>query len=66
MRTICMRELLGFIPPMEEVKDHLARAFSDILGIEFVKSGLSTEETKMLDAELPLFSSGEWIYGKQP
>ena len=66
MRTICMRELLGFVPPMEEVKDHLAQAFSDILELEFEKSGLSTEETKMLDTELPLFSSGEWIYGKQP
>jgi len=64
-RTICMRELLGFVPSMEDVKDNLTRAFADILEIEFEKSGLSSEETAILNAELPLFRSEEWIYGKQ-
>ena len=64
-RTICMKELLGQAPPMDEVKKSLTKAFAQTLGIEFIKSGLLAEEIKSLNEELPLFSSEKWIYGKE-
>ena len=64
-RTVCMRELLGYVPAMEEVKKCLTEAFAEKLGAEFVPGGLSPEETKSLNEELPLFSSDEWIHGRR-
>ena len=64
-RTVCMRELLAFVPSMAEVKEQLVLAFAELFKVDFEKSGLRREESEMLNAELPLFSSREWIYGKQ-
>ena len=61
-RTICMKELLGYTPAMDEVKKYLSHAFAEMLDIEFAVSGLTTEENKSLSEELSLFSSDEWIY----
>ena len=65
VRTVCMRESLGYAPPMARVKAGLARAFAEVLNIGFEEEGLYPEEIEALRAELPLFSSREWIYGKQ-
>jgi len=65
VRTICMRELLGFAPPIPEVKGRLAGAFAETLGIGFERGGLYPEEMEMLDAELPLFGAREWVYGSR-
>jgi len=64
LRTVCMRELLGFVPSIAEVKHHLVQAFSEILKIEFKNEGLYREEIQMLNTELEFFNSKEWIYGK--
>ena len=61
-RTISMKELLGHVPAMDEVKKHLSFAFAEMLDIKFVKSGLYPEEMQSLNEELSLFSSDEWIY----
>ena len=63
-RTICLRELLGYTPPMTEVKNHIVEAFTKILDIEFEAGGLSREETDELNAVLPMFRSDDWIVGK--
>ena len=62
LRTICMRELLGYAPPMAEVKARLTSAFAEILHIEFENAGLIQEETDSLNMELPLFYREEWVY----
>jgi lipoate-protein ligase A len=64
-RTICMKELLGYVPAMDEVKNCLIQAFAGTLGVEFVRSGLEPEETQILNGELPFFSSDEWIYRRK-
>jgi len=64
-QIVCMRELLGAAPSMKDVKDRLANAFAEILGIEFEIGGLESEESNMLYNEVPLFASKEWIYEKQ-
>ena len=64
MRTVCMRELLGYIPPMADVKERLTDAFAEMLGVKFEAGGLTSGETEALNMELPLFSSEEWIYGR--
>ena len=64
LRTVCMRELLGFIPSMNEVKHNLVQALAEILKIEFKSEGLHREEIQMLNTELEFFNSKEWIYGK--
>jgi lipoate-protein ligase A len=64
-RTVCMRELLGYVPPMEEVKKSLAGAFAETLGIEFETEGLYPEEVQSMNRETPLFGSEAWIYRRQ-
>ena len=64
-RTICMRELLGFVPSMEEVKIRLANAFAAILDIEFEEGGLTLEETEALAREVSFFRSEDWIFGRK-
>ena len=64
-RTVSMRELLGYVPPMPDVKAALAKAFSKTLGAVFAGGGLSAGETEMMKTELPFFGSQEWIDGKQ-
>ena len=62
LRTVSMKELLGYVPAVDEVKECLAQAFAHTLGIEFVPDGLEAEEIRNLTEELPLFGSDEWIY----
>jgi len=64
-RTVCMRELLGIAPSMEDVKLCLANSFAEMLGIEFEKGPLSEAETQSMDEKLSFFASDEWIYRKE-
>ena len=63
-RTVCMRELLGYIPAMADVKERLSTAFAETLNVEIRKGEMLGKEIEMLDMELPWFSSDQWIYGK--
>ena len=61
-RTVSMKELLGYVPAMGELKKCLAQAFAETLDIEFAGGGLLAEEIINLNRELPLFRSEEWVY----
>ena len=63
-RTVCMREMLGYLPSMDEVKKLIAEAFAETMGIDFEKGELTAEEIQILNKELPVFGSYEWIYEK--
>ena len=65
-RTVSMKELLGDVPPVDEVKECLAQAFAYTLGIELVPGGLEAGEIRHLNEELPMFRSDEWIYRQYP
>lgn len=64
-RVISLREVLGSLPPLSEVKKAMAEGFSEVLGIELVDGELSESEREMLERELPYFRSEEWIRGQR-
>ncbi len=61
-RVTCLREELGTVPPLEEIKAALARGFAEVLGVEFVAGGLTPAEEAGLAAALPRFCAPEWVY----
>ncbi len=62
-RVVCLKEVLGFLPPMEEIKAALAQGVSEVLGIDLKPGGLTGPEAEALEQQLPLFQSEEWIRG---
>ncbi|HEX3011202.1 MAG TPA: lipoate protein ligase C-terminal domain-containing protein [Syntrophomonadaceae bacterium] len=62
-RVVDLKEVLGFLPPMMEIKKAMAQGFADVLGVKLVPGGLTPEEHEMLAEELPKFKSNEWVYG---
>ncbi len=64
-RVTSMREILGYVPPLEKVKEALAQGFAEVLGITLEPGILSPGENMLLDKYLPMFESDEWVYGKR-
>lgn len=64
-RVVSLREVLGYVPPLAEVKKAMAEGFAEVLGVEFVPGELSEREREMLERELPYFQSEEWIRGQR-
>lgn len=62
-RVICLKEVLGYLPPIETIKAALAEGISDVLGISLEPGGLSEYEKEAFEKELPVFQSEEWIRG---
>ncbi|MEA4926605.1 MAG: lipoate protein ligase C-terminal domain-containing protein [Syntrophomonadaceae bacterium] len=62
-RVICLKEALGYLPPMEEIKAALAAGISEVLGINLEPGGLTAYEQEQLEQELPRFQSEAWIKG---
>ncbi len=64
-RVICLKEVLGYLPPMNEIKAALAEGISEVLGITLEPGGLTEAEIEALQRELPLFESEAWIRGQR-
>ena len=62
-RVICLKEVLGYLPPMEEIKAALAAGISEVLGITLEPGGLTEVEQAAFEQELPRFQSEDWIKG---
>lgn len=62
-RVTCLREVLGYLPPIETIKQAMAQGFAEVLGVKLEPGGLTREEEQMLARELPRFQSDEWIRG---
>lgn len=62
-RVVCLRELLGVLPPLEDIKAALTAGFAAELGIELEPGELTAREEELLAQELPLFQSETWIRG---
>lgn len=62
-RVTCLREVLGTVPPMEEIKKAMAEGFAEVLGVTLAPGGFSTYEEQLMERELPCFESDEWIKG---
>lgn len=65
-RVTCIKEVLGYIPPMDEIKQAVMDGFKEVLGVNLQQNGLSAAEQQFLDKRLPYFQSNEWIYGARP
>ncbi len=64
-RVVCLKEVLGYLPPMAEIKAALAEGISEVLGITLEPGGLAQAEKDALECELPIFESEAWIRGQR-
>lgn len=64
-RVVCLREVLGCLPPLPVIKKAMAEGFSEVLGIKLVAGDLTGREKEMLNRELPYFRSEEWVRGQR-
>lgn len=64
-RVVCLREVLGYQPPLPVIKKAMAEGFSEVLGIKLVAGEMTVEERELLEQELPYFRSEEWIRGQR-
>jgi len=60
-RVTCLRDLLGGVPPLEEITRFLVEGFEEALGVTCVPGGLTQGEEELFRRTLPLMRSGEWI-----
>lgn len=64
-RVTCLRDVLGYVPPMPDIKKIMERGFAEVLNVELVPGPLTEDEELLLGRELPEFQSAEWIYRKR-
>jgi len=62
-RVTCLKEVLGYLPPMSAIKKAMAEGFAEGLGLELRTGDLNDKEKQLLEQELPQFQSQEWIRG---
>ncbi|TET10662.1 MAG: lipoate--protein ligase family protein [Candidatus Thorarchaeota archaeon] len=60
-RVTCLNWELGYVPPLDEIKNVFKEGFEEILGVSLKPSGLLHVEESMFDERLPYFKSNEWI-----
>ncbi len=61
-RVTCLKEILGHLPPVEEIKQVIAEGFAETFGIELQPAGLNDFEEELMAREVPIFESDEWIH----
>jgi lipoate-protein ligase A len=60
-RVTCLKEVLGYVPPLPDIKKAMARGFAEVLNVELMPGALTGEEETLMAGELPKFRSAEWI-----
>jgi len=65
-RVICLREILGDLPPLTVIKRSLMEGFMESFQIRLDPGDLNRDEIMSLEKELPYFRSQEWIRGMRP
>lgn len=64
-RVVSIREVLGYVPTLDVIKNAFVKGFEETLGINFQPGSLNPEEEALLGKYLPMFESDDWIYGKR-
>ena len=62
-RVTSLREQLGYVPPLETVKEALERGFHQHLGLQTAPGAVGPEEEALFHRLLPHRRSKEWIEG---
>lgn len=65
-RVTCLRNELGYAPPISEIKEAIIKGFSEVLGVSFVPEPLTAKEGELLRQKLPRFQGEAWIIGTRP
>ncbi len=65
-RITCLKWELGYVPPLEEIKQAIADGFAEVLGVEFESGELYPCERYLFREQLPYFQSQEWVNLVQP
>ncbi len=60
-RVTCLKWELGYVPPLDEVKQAIKTGFSEYLGIRLEPGGLTADEEALFREKLPWFQSTQWI-----
>ncbi len=60
-RLITMREILGYIPAMDDVKGSVGEALTRVFGVKLTASGLTSSEEQAWDAISPSYRDPQWI-----
>jgi lipoate-protein ligase A len=63
-RVCFLNDLLGYPMAQNQIKEILARGFSEQLNISLKRGGLTAGEEERLQETLPLYSSDKWIRAK--
>jgi lipoate-protein ligase A len=65
-RVTCLKQELGDIPDMKDIKAAVAREFEDCFNIRLAALGLTAEESQVLEKNRIYFESMEWIDSIRP
>ncbi|MEW5888570.1 MAG: biotin/lipoate A/B protein ligase family protein [Pseudomonadota bacterium] len=61
-RVVNLKDLLGYAPPLDEVKGRVQQAFAAEFGVKFEPGGLNETEQKLFREALAQIDTPEWIH----
>jgi lipoate-protein ligase A len=61
-RVTWVRQELGYLPTLKEVKRALQAGFEEVLGVRFQEGALTPQEDRLLQRKRPFFASKDWIH----
>jgi len=64
-RVTCLKQELGYVPELEEVKGALRDGFERAFDVRFTEDELSLQEERLLRDRAEYFRSREWIFLKR-
>jgi lipoate-protein ligase A len=64
-RVTSLKEQLGRVPALEEIKEALEKGFGLGLGVRFQKGTITEEEKSLFRERLPKMQSAEWVEGNR-
>lgn len=60
-RLTWVKRELGYLPPIEEIKQAIAQGFEEVFGIKLIPGELTDAEKEIFAEQLPYISSSAWI-----
>jgi lipoate-protein ligase A len=61
-RVTCLNWELGYVPPLDEIKQAMQNGFEEVFGIDLTPKGLMPVEEELYKKRLTYFESDEWVY----
>lgn len=64
-RVVNLKELLGYVPPLAQVKQRIAETFAEEFGVAFEPGAITQVERENFDEVLAEIDTPEWVYQVQ-